>query len=40
MGVPVFPKKYLQQVALTPKDHFNADRDSFLDDKTIRVVIF
>ncbi|AYZ12439.1 hypothetical protein EGY05_11115 [Chryseobacterium arthrosphaerae] len=40
MAVPVFPKKYLQKVALTPKDHFSADIDSFLQHKPIHSVIF
>ena len=40
MPVPVFPKKFSQQVILTPKAHFDADRDDFPGQKTPRAVIF
>lgn len=40
MAIPNFPKNFSQKVILTPKDHFEADRDAFPNNKTPKAVIF
>ncbi|HCD9233845.1 TPA: nucleoside phosphorylase [Elizabethkingia anophelis] len=40
MAIPNYPKNFSQKVILTPKDHFEADKDVFPDNRAPKAVIF
>lgn len=40
MAIPNYPKNFSQKVILTPKDHSEADKDVFPDNRAPKAVIF